>query len=172
MSGHNQPTGFLSAGGSRVHPADRPAKESSLNYSSLVTISRRAFCLQAAPVFILLTDLPGPQAEQRLSTAQKLMQAASLFHLSHHTAGHITQVAFLPELHFQQVGCFSLQGPMEPSSTFPAATFPLTTRQHAPAWCAVHSVHSHHQGHHTSGPLLCKLGWCASLSGRPLLWRS
>eukprot|EP00891_Asterochloris_glomerata_P004914 jgi/Astpho2/4914/fgenesh1_pg.00069_%23_46_t len=62
----------------------------------------RQYLAEAAPVFILLTDLPGPQAEQQLSTAQKLMQAASLFHLSHHTAGHITQVAFLPELHFQQ----------------------------------------------------------------------
>ena len=76
-------------------------------------------------MFILLTDLPGPQPEQRLNTAQKLMQAVSLFHLSHQTAGRVTQVAFLPELHFQQVGCFSLQGPMEPSSTFPAAASPI-----------------------------------------------
>ena len=122
-------------------------------------------------MFILLTDLPGPQPEQRLSMAQKLMQAASLFHLSHHTAGHVTQVAFLPELHFQQVGCFSLQGPMETSPTIPAAASPLGTKAACcSAWGNVHSVH--HQGHHKTRPLVCNLGCCTSLSDGTWLWCS
>ena len=88
-------------------------------------------------MFILLTDLPGPQPEHRLSMAQKLMQAASLFHLSHHAAGHVTQVAFLPELHFQQVGCFSMPGTTEPGSSFPAAASQLIPRQHAALPCTM-----------------------------------
>ena len=139
-----------------------PAKESPLSYQCLITTSQSASCLQAAPMFILLTDLPGPQPEQRLSMAQKLMQAVSLFHLSHHTAGHVTQVAFLPELHFQQVGCLSMQGPMEPGLSFLAAAPPFTTRQHAalPGTKGTACI-CNTRGMNNQGPC------CASLAGAP-----